>query len=47
MQVAALLHKIRDALLVASEQLARGDEEAAAETIEKASTKIREEIEQS
>lgn len=42
--VAGLLHKIRDALLVASEQLARGDENAAAETIENATVEIRKEL---
>lgn len=40
-----MLHKVRDALLVASEQLARGEEEAAAQTLESASREIRTELE--
>lgn len=39
------LHRVRDALLVAAGHLERGDENAAAETIEKASAEIRQELE--
>ena len=39
-----LLHKIRDALLVAASELERGDEAAAAETITDAANEIREEL---
>lgn len=44
-QLGAMLHRIRDALLVAASELDRGDEEAAAETIETAAREIRDELE--
>jgi hypothetical protein len=43
--VGGLLHKLRDALLLAAAEIERGDDTAAAETIEKAARDIRKEIE--
>lgn len=41
-----MLHRVRDALLVAAGHLERGDEDAAADTITEAAREIREELEQ-
>lgn len=45
-QLGNLLHKLRDALLLAAQDLERGDEAAAAETIEEAAREIRQELEE-
>jgi hypothetical protein len=44
--LASVLHKLRDALLVAAAALERGDETEAAEAIEDAAREIREKIEE-
>ena len=45
MTLGGLLHKLRDSLLIAASELERGDEEAAAVTIENAARDIRAHLE--
>lgn len=45
MELAAILHKLSDAIRDAGRDLDRGDEEAAAETLEAAVRGVREELE--